>query len=227
MGRLTKDPEIKTTNSGNSVVSFNLAVERDYCAKGEERKADFITCVAWRNTAEFISRYFHKGNLISVQGSLQSRSYEDQNGQKRYVTEVNVEKASFTGERLDNGGNNQQQQNGGNGNYQQPQQNGGNGNYQQPQNSGGNYQGNRNNGGYQQQQSNSGYGNNQQQQSNSGYGNNQQQQRNGGYGNNQQPQQYNGGNGNNYQQPQNNGYQPNSQGAFPDDQYPEDDDLPF
>ena len=119
MGRLTADPELKTTASGNSVISFTVAVDRDYVKQGEERKADFISCVAWKHTAEFISRYFGKGSLIAVQGQIQTRTYQAKDGSNRYVTEVLVEKASFTGEKRDNGGSQNQQQNGG---YQQNQQ---------------------------------------------------------------------------------------------------------
>lgn len=100
MGRLVADPELKTTQNGTSVVSFRLAVERNYQAKGAaERQADFLPCVAWRQTAEVIGKYFTKGRMIAVEGSLQSRNYEDKNGQKRTAIEVIVERAHFTGER--------------------------------------------------------------------------------------------------------------------------------
>lgn len=100
MGRLVADPELKTTQNGTSVVSFRLAVERNYAPQGQERQADFIPCVAWRQTAEFISKYFAKGRMIAVEGSLQSRNYEDKNGQKRTAIEVIVERVHFTGERV-------------------------------------------------------------------------------------------------------------------------------
>ena len=80
MGRLTADPELKTTQSGVSVTSFSVAVDRAYRSKDQERQTDFINCVAWRQTAEFITRYFHKGNRIALQGSLQSRSYTANDG---------------------------------------------------------------------------------------------------------------------------------------------------
>ena len=95
MGRLTGDPELKTTQSGVSVTSFRVAVDRAYRSKDQERQADFIPCVAWRNTAEFISRYFHKGQRIALQGSLQSRSYTANDGSQRTVYEVVVDNAFF------------------------------------------------------------------------------------------------------------------------------------
>lgn len=99
MGRLVADPELKTTQNGTSVASFRLAVERNYAPQGQERQADFIPCVAWRQTAEFIGKYFTKGRMIAVEGSLQSRNYEDKQGQKRTAIEVIVERVHFTGER--------------------------------------------------------------------------------------------------------------------------------
>ena len=99
MGRLTADPELKKTPSGVSVTSFSIAVQRSYVAKGEERKSDFIDVVAWRNTAEFISKYFRKGQMIAVQGSIQTRSYEDKQGNKHKAVEVLVDKADFCGDK--------------------------------------------------------------------------------------------------------------------------------
>lgn len=93
-GRLTTDPELKTTQSGTAVTTFSVAVNRKV-AKDQEQKTDFITCVAWRNTAEFIARYFHKGSSICVTGSLQQRSWQDKDGNKRYATEVIVDEANF------------------------------------------------------------------------------------------------------------------------------------
>ena len=95
MGRLVADPELKTTQNGTSVASFRLAVERNYAPQGQERQADFLPCVAWRQTAEFIGKYFTKGRMIAVEGSLQSRNYEDKNGQKRTAYEVIVDQAYF------------------------------------------------------------------------------------------------------------------------------------
>ena len=99
MGRITKDLEIKTTPSGVSVLSFSLAVERNYTPKGEERKTDFINCVAWRNTAEFISKFFTKGSMILIEGELQTRQYQNKEGKNITVTEVIVSSSSFTGEK--------------------------------------------------------------------------------------------------------------------------------
>ena len=95
-GRLTADPELKTTPSGVSVCQFNLAVNRKYSKEGEDQTADFITCVAWRATAEFISRYFFKGSSLCIVGNIQTRSWTDpQTNQKRYTTEVIVDEAMF------------------------------------------------------------------------------------------------------------------------------------
>ena len=93
-GRLTHNPELKTTASGVSVCSFTVAINRR-TAKGEESKADFIDCVAWRETAEFVSRYFVKASSICVEGYLQQRSWEAKDGTKRTVTEVQVDRAYF------------------------------------------------------------------------------------------------------------------------------------
>lgn len=95
MGRLTADPELKQTPNGISVTSFSLAVDRNYAGKGAERQTDFINCVAWRQTAEFISRYFSKGRMIAVEGSLQVRNYVDKNENKRQAVEVVVDQAYF------------------------------------------------------------------------------------------------------------------------------------
>ena len=95
VGRLTKDPEIKNTSSQVQFCNFTVAVDRRFKDQSGQRQADFINCVAWRQTASFISSYFHKGSKIGVVGSLQSRSFDDQNGQKRYVTEVVVDEAEF------------------------------------------------------------------------------------------------------------------------------------
>lgn len=102
MGRLTADPELRTTGTGTSVCSFSVAVDRNYSSNGE-RQTDFINCVAWRQTAEFISRYFHKGSMIAIQGSLQQRQYTDKDGNKRTVHEVLVNNASFCGSKAESG----------------------------------------------------------------------------------------------------------------------------
>lgn len=103
MGRIANDLELKTTPSGASVLSFRIAVDRRFQTKGEEKKTDFINVVAWRTTADFITQYFAKGRMILVEGELQTRSYQDKNGNTAYVTEVIADRVSFTGEkRADN-----------------------------------------------------------------------------------------------------------------------------
>lgn len=96
VGRLTADPELKTTPSGVSVCSFSVAVNRRFADSNGERKADFINCVAWRQTAEFICNYFAKGRMIGLVGSIQTRDWTDNEGRKRYATEVVVDEAYFT-----------------------------------------------------------------------------------------------------------------------------------
>lgn len=98
MGRITRDLELRQTPLGVYTLSFTVAVDRNFQKQGEERQADFISCVAWRQQAEFISRYFGKGRMIALEGTLRTRSYEDKNGTKHFVTEVYVDNASFTGE---------------------------------------------------------------------------------------------------------------------------------
>lgn len=95
MGRLTADPDLRQTTGGTSVVSFSIAVDRDFASSGEERQTDFINLVAWRQTAEFISKFFGKGKMIAVEGRIQTRNYTDANGNKRYITEVVVDRAYF------------------------------------------------------------------------------------------------------------------------------------
>ena len=97
MGRLTADPELRTTNNGTSVTSFTVAVDRSFVRTGEERQTDFINVVAWRQSAEFVSRYFHKGSMIAVQGSIQTRNYEDKNGNRRTAVEIVADRVSFCG----------------------------------------------------------------------------------------------------------------------------------
>lgn len=99
MGRMCNDPELKTTQNGVSVTSFNVAVDRPYQKSGQEKETDFIPCTAWRNTAEFISKYFHKGSMICIQGSLTTRKYTDKSGQQRTAYEIQTEHAHFTGEK--------------------------------------------------------------------------------------------------------------------------------
>ena len=107
-GRLTSDPELKTTQNAVPVVSFCLAVDRKYQPSGEEKKVDFVDCVAWRNTAEFICKYFSKGSPIGVEGEIQTRNFEDKNGNKRKATEIVVSNVSFCGSNSGNSSNNSQ-----------------------------------------------------------------------------------------------------------------------
>lgn len=107
-GRVTADIELKQTSSGIAVVSFTIAVNRRYVSKSadgqqSQPQADFINVTAWRNTAQFISNYFHKGSPICVTGSIQTRTWQDQNGQKRYVTEVVADEAMFVESKSDGG----------------------------------------------------------------------------------------------------------------------------
>ncbi len=96
-GRLTSDPELRQTPQGVQMVRFTLAVDRNFAKQGEERKADFINCIAWRNTAEFISRYFHKGSPMVLNGSIQTGSYDDkETGKKRYTFDVVVDNVNFS-----------------------------------------------------------------------------------------------------------------------------------
>lgn len=101
MGRLCGNPELKHTNSGAAVSSFRIAVDRGYVKQGEERKADFFDIVCWRQTAEFVCKFFRKGSLIAVDGQLQSRNYQTKDGQNRTAIEVMADQVSFTGERRD------------------------------------------------------------------------------------------------------------------------------
>ncbi len=106
-GRLTADPELKQTTSGIAVVSFTLAVNRRFQSKtadgAQAQQADFISVVAWRQTAEFIARYFHKGSALCITGSIQTRSWQDQQGQKRYATEVVADEAMFVDSKNEGG----------------------------------------------------------------------------------------------------------------------------
>jgi len=102
IGRLTKDPEIRYTQTSNTmVVNFNLAVNRRFVKEGEERQADFITIVAWNKTAEFVSKYFKKGQQVGVFGRIQTRNWDDEQGQKRYATEVIAEEVYFADAKRD------------------------------------------------------------------------------------------------------------------------------
>ena len=104
MGRLTADPELRKTNTGVSVTTFTVAVDRRFQEKGKERQADFINVVAWRQTAEFVSKYFFKGSRILLTGSIQTRTWDDQEGKKHYVTEVVAEDVEFCESKRNDGG---------------------------------------------------------------------------------------------------------------------------
>lgn len=95
VGRLTKDPELKLTSNQTAYCNFTIAVDRRFKDSNGQRQADFINCVAWKQTATFVQKYFHKGNRIGLVGSIQTRSYEDQEGAKHFVTEVIVDEAEF------------------------------------------------------------------------------------------------------------------------------------
>lgn len=103
VGNLTRDPELAETSSGISVCKFTIAVNRNYANANGEREADFINIVTWRALAENCSKYLAKGRKVAVCGSIQTRSYEDKNGEKRYVTEVNADEVEFIGGSANNG----------------------------------------------------------------------------------------------------------------------------
>lgn len=140
MGRLTKDPELKTTQSGVTMCRFSVAVDRAY-SKGQEKQTDFFDITAWRNTAEFVSKYFTKGRMILVEGKLQNNNYTDQNGVKQYRNAIIADNVAFCGDKSGNQQNGQappaqqpyqnqyQQGYAQNQGYQQPYQQG----YNQPQ----------------------------------------------------------------------------------------------
>ena len=102
MGRLTAKPELKVTQSGTSVTSFTIAVDRDYKSQSGEKVTDFLNCVAWKQTAEHIAKWFDKGSMICVEGSVNVRQYKDKDGNNRYATEIVASRAHFTGEKRDN-----------------------------------------------------------------------------------------------------------------------------
>ncbi len=104
MGRLTADPELRQTPTGVSVTRFTVAVDRGYVKQGEERKADFINVVCWRQTAEFVTKYFSKGSMIAVQGAIQTGSYE-KDGIKRSTFEIVADNVSFCGSKNESGSN--------------------------------------------------------------------------------------------------------------------------
>lgn len=104
IGNLTKDPVVRTTRDGTSVATFTVAAPRNYKNAEGKRDADFIMCVAWRKTAEFIQKYFQKGSRIVIDGAIRTRTYEDDTGTRRYVTEVIVDNAEFGGGGAGKGG---------------------------------------------------------------------------------------------------------------------------
>ncbi len=106
IGRITRDPEVKLTANQTQIVNFTIACDRRFKDQNGERQADFINCVAWRQTAAFIGKYFRKGSKMAVTGSIQTRTYEDQSGQKKYVTEVLVEDVEFVDSKGSNEGGN-------------------------------------------------------------------------------------------------------------------------
>lgn len=97
VGRICADVEYRTTQNGTAVANFRVAVQRRFKNANGVYESDFISCQAWRNTAEFVNKYFAKGSMIGVVGSIQTRSYDAQDGSKRYVTEVIVDEAEFVG----------------------------------------------------------------------------------------------------------------------------------
>lgn len=106
MGRIASDVDLRTTASGKSVANFRIAVERSFAKQGEEKKADFITIVVWGNTADFVSKWFKKGDMIALCGEIQTRSYEDKNGNKRTAFEVVAREVSFCGGKNESNGSN-------------------------------------------------------------------------------------------------------------------------
>ena len=103
MGRLVADPELRQTPSGVSVCSFRIAVDRTYQPKGQEKQTDFINIVTWRSTAEFVSRYFRKGQLVAVQGSIQTGQYTDRDGNKRTTFDVVADNVFFAEKKAESG----------------------------------------------------------------------------------------------------------------------------
>ena len=104
MGRLTRDPELRTTPSGISMCRFSIAVDRQYQKQGEERQADFLDVICWRNTAEFVCKYFGKGKMIHIEGKLQNNNYTDQNGNKVYRNDIIADAVAFCGDKSGSSG---------------------------------------------------------------------------------------------------------------------------
>ena len=105
IGRLTKDPELRTTPNGISNATFSIAVQRNFANQNGEREADFLNCVAWRRQAENISKYCNKGTQVAVEGRIQTRNYDAQDGTKRYITEIVCDHVTFLGSKGTSGGN--------------------------------------------------------------------------------------------------------------------------
>lgn len=105
MGRLTADPELRHTPQGVAVTTFTIAVDRSFVRQGEQRQADFIDIVCWRSSADFVCKYFQKGSLIAVNGSIQTRSYQDKNGNNRKAFEIVADNVHFAGAKGAAGGN--------------------------------------------------------------------------------------------------------------------------
>lgn len=103
MGRLVADPDLRQTQNGNAVTNFTIAVDRDYCKPGAERQCDFIDCTAWRGTGEFVSKYFHKGQMIAIMGSIQTGTYTDKAGNKRKQLSIDVKSVNFCGSKKEQG----------------------------------------------------------------------------------------------------------------------------
>ena len=128
MGRLTRDPEMRRTGSGVAVASFTVAVDRDFKSDGGEKETDFIDCVAWRHTGEFVGKYFSKGSMIVVSGRLQIRAWNDKDGNKRRTAEVVADNCYFADSKKESSGNQGSyvnsygQQSGGFGGYSQSSQ---------------------------------------------------------------------------------------------------------
>lgn len=113
MGRMTRDPELRRTNSGNAVTSFTVAVDRDFKSQSGEKETDFIDVMAWRNTAEFVSKYFSKGRMAVVEGRLQLRDWTDKDGNKRRRAEIVADSVYFGDSKRDGGDAAQSEQQGG------------------------------------------------------------------------------------------------------------------
>jgi single-strand DNA-binding protein len=101
LGRLTRDPELRSTGSGVNVCNFTVAVDRDYTAPNKEKETDFIDCVAWRKSGEFVNKYFRKGSMIAVSGRLEIRKWTDKDGNPRRSAEVNADNVYFGGSKSD------------------------------------------------------------------------------------------------------------------------------